>query len=326
MITLEEYLFHANATAVQVEDAQKFIALGQQKLSRDVYQEDLADYHHYIIQTLDDYLNELNYFKTIGKFERMKMLRQQKDYIDIKLPAIKILDSDNAIDEEINDAIETAFQTLEILREAMDEDKKKEILAFNSEGDEFTELTGMGRFVERDDMNDRMEYNFWLHFSRRLHLYELSEEMASNLDAFESDPEERYEAIKARLRGREQEMFPPQMCTLDGFSEEEIEMAKHVIAEEDAQAAENELDGDAPDNVIDMFDDDESEWNGDNPDEDITGDPPLRYPRKTDDVADIFDTGSETPKPSNNNNKNGGKLADVIPLDRFRKKPDPPKP
>lgn len=301
LLSLEEYLFQGEAVTDVIEEAQAFITTGQGELSRDVYQGDLSDYHHHIIQTMDDYLCSLNYFKSLTKFERMKIFREQKDYIDQHLPAIAMLKSDKAIDKEIREAIDTCFEALDIVRGAMDQEQTNEILNISTHADSFTEETGMARFLDKDDMDDRMEYNFWLNFSRRLHFYPLSEQMADHLDQAQNDPEERCEVIRARLCGKEQEMFPAHMCTLDGFTDEEIEMAKHIIAEEDAQNAENELDDDGkPDGMAS--------------------------------VTNIFsgDAAHHKPKPAN---KNGG--ATILPMKFFRHrkdkdengdKPEPPTP
>ncbi len=305
METLENYLYQAEEITDLIEDAADLIGSRVGELSEEEYQDELEDAHHFLIQSMDDYLADLNYFRYLGKFERLKIVHQQKLQIDLKNPCIKALDSDEEIDAEVRAVIKDVFDSLELIRAAMSEDTKNGIINISSAADEFSEATEIGRFVERDDMDDRMEYNFWLNMSRRLNFYELSEQMMDYLDEQETDGSEKIEVIKARLRGEEQKMFPAHLCTLDAFDDDDIEMAKHVIAEEDAQDAENELKG----NDYDDNDDPEQ------------------------DIADIFDyrDDEDTPEPSNNNTTNNGEGAVIIPMDLFRKKkakdqPDPPKP
>lgn len=307
MLTLENYMHQGEELTDQIADTADLIQNRSKELSSEEYQSELEDAHHFLIQAMDEYLSDLNYFKYLGKFERLKILNQQKAYIDVKLPTIKILGTDEEIDCEIYEAVKDVFGALALIRSELSQEMIDEMLGLNMDADAFNESMSSGRFLDIDDMDDRMEFTFWLNFSRRLHFYPLSEQMADYLDEQEKNGCEIIDKIKARLRGREQEMFPAHLCTLDEFDDDDIEMAQHIIAEEDAQDAENELDGD-----------------------DVIGEPPLRSSRETKepaDITDMFNDGAATPAPSNNNNsKDGGQPAEVIQLDRFRKKPDQPKP
>lgn len=283
---VEGFIAFGESITEQHEQALDIIAQ-KQTMSRDEYQFELEDSHHYLIQTMDSYLSDLNYFKLLEQFERLKLLKRVKPQIDARnVPALKTLETDEAIDKEIGEAIDSVFETLQIIRDEMlYEEKITDMPNAPVYADIFTETKDeRSKFLEKDDMNDRMEFVFWVKFLRRLGVYEISEDMASDLDEIENDPEERLDRLCSFISGQEQEKFPVRMCTLDGFSEKEIETAKQMV-ENDRIEAESEAEKD--DNEVDTPDDDAS------------------HNTRPDSGA--------SEKPAKN------KKADVIPIDRFRK-------